>query len=263
MTIIQQSQKGYIDKVISCIENGKPLLIENLPDDIDAVLEPVVGRLTMRRGQNLVVKIGDNEVDYDRNFRLYLQTKLSNPHYKPEINAQARAGRGCSAAGRAATTAVRRGCRRVRGPAARRADRAVHGADDARQFLRHRAGPRGSAARPGGRARATGPARDGPGARQAAWRVHDHARGPGGQPPDAARQFPGRHSRGHRADREPGGDQAHRGAGRGRVPGEGLHQHATSACRPRRQRFRTTESAPARPSLPFVASPICSRSAGA
>jgi ATP-binding dynein motor region len=44
--------------------------------------------MTMRRGQNLVVKIGDNEVDYDRNFRLYLQTKLANPHYKPEINAQ-------------------------------------------------------------------------------------------------------------------------------------------------------------------------------
>ena len=90
LTIIQQSQKGYIDKVIACLENGRPLLIENLPDDIDAVLDPVVSKATMKRGQNLVVKIGDNEVDYDRNFRLYLQTKLSNPHYKPEINAQAR-----------------------------------------------------------------------------------------------------------------------------------------------------------------------------
>jgi dynein heavy chain, axonemal len=88
LTIIQQSQKGYIDKVINCIENGKPLLLENLPDDIDAVLDSVVGKQTMKRGQNLVIKIGDNEVDYDRNFRLYLQTKLSNPHYKPEINAQ-------------------------------------------------------------------------------------------------------------------------------------------------------------------------------
>jgi ATP-binding dynein motor region len=40
LTIIQQSQKGYIDKVISCIENGKPLLIENLPDDNAAWTEP-------------------------------------------------------------------------------------------------------------------------------------------------------------------------------------------------------------------------------
>ena len=88
LTVIQQSQKGYIDKVIACIENGRPLLLENLPDDIDAVLDSVVGKQTMKRGQNLVIKIGDNEVDYDKNFRLYLQTKLSNPHYKPEINAQ-------------------------------------------------------------------------------------------------------------------------------------------------------------------------------
>lgn len=28
------------------------------------------------------------QVEYDNNFRLYLQTKLSNPHYRPEINAQ-------------------------------------------------------------------------------------------------------------------------------------------------------------------------------
>jgi hypothetical protein len=27
-------------------------------------------------------------VEYDSNFRLYLQTKLANPHYKPEIAAQ-------------------------------------------------------------------------------------------------------------------------------------------------------------------------------
>lgn len=32
--------------------------------------------------------IGETEVEYDPNFRLYLQTKLSNPHYKPEIAAQ-------------------------------------------------------------------------------------------------------------------------------------------------------------------------------
>jgi dynein heavy chain len=32
--------------------------------------------------------LGSQEVPYDKNFRLLLQTKLSNPHYKPEIAAQ-------------------------------------------------------------------------------------------------------------------------------------------------------------------------------
>lgn len=29
--------------------------------------------------------LGDKEVEYDRNFRLYLNTKLSNPAYGPEL----------------------------------------------------------------------------------------------------------------------------------------------------------------------------------
>lgn len=36
----------------------------------------------------MFLKIGEEDVEYDENFRLYLQTKLSNPHYKPEISAQ-------------------------------------------------------------------------------------------------------------------------------------------------------------------------------
>lgn len=35
-----------------------------------------------------VVRIGDEEVEFDPRFRLILQTKLGNPHYKPEIQAQ-------------------------------------------------------------------------------------------------------------------------------------------------------------------------------
>ena len=32
--------------------------------------------------------MGDKEVHYDPRFRLILQTKLANPHYKPEMQAQ-------------------------------------------------------------------------------------------------------------------------------------------------------------------------------
>ena len=69
LKIIQQSQAKYIDTVISCIETGTPLLMENLPEDIDAVLDPVIGKQTIKRGRNLILKIGDAEVEYDQNFR--------------------------------------------------------------------------------------------------------------------------------------------------------------------------------------------------
>jgi hypothetical protein len=53
-----------------------------------AVLDPVLGKSTVKRGKAVIMKIGDAEVEVDPKFRLYLQTKLSNPHYKPEIAAQ-------------------------------------------------------------------------------------------------------------------------------------------------------------------------------
>lgn len=46
----------------------------------------MLGRALIKKGK--VVKIGDKEVDYDPKFRLILQTKLANPHYKPEMQAQ-------------------------------------------------------------------------------------------------------------------------------------------------------------------------------
>ncbi len=63
-------------------------MIENLGESLDAVLEPVLMRAVTRRGRSLVMKLGDKEVEYDPSFKLFLQTKLSNPHYKPEIAAQ-------------------------------------------------------------------------------------------------------------------------------------------------------------------------------
>ena len=52
LKIIQLSKPNYIADVEHCIENGIPLMIENLQDDIDAVLDPVVARQTMKRGRS-------------------------------------------------------------------------------------------------------------------------------------------------------------------------------------------------------------------
>lgn len=32
-----------------------------------------------------MIKIGDNTVEWDRKFRMYITTKLTNPHYPPEL----------------------------------------------------------------------------------------------------------------------------------------------------------------------------------
>lgn len=32
-----------------------------------------------------MIKVGDSDVEFDKNFKLYIQTKTPNPHFLPEI----------------------------------------------------------------------------------------------------------------------------------------------------------------------------------
>lgn len=67
------------------VEQGKPVLIENLENAIDASIAPIYGRQIIKRGRTSIIKMGDKELTLDPKFNLFLHTKLSNPHYPPEI----------------------------------------------------------------------------------------------------------------------------------------------------------------------------------
>lgn len=86
LVIVRPSQKNYLEEIERAIIYGNTVLLENINDSVDAVLDALLSRTLLKRGT--VVKIGDKEVDYNPKFRLILQTKLGNPHYKPEMQAQ-------------------------------------------------------------------------------------------------------------------------------------------------------------------------------
>ena len=83
---LRTDQKGYLDSLERAMGNGDICILENIGEDIDPVLEPIIARNTIKKGR--AIKLGDKECEYNPNFKLILQTKLANPHYKPEIQAQ-------------------------------------------------------------------------------------------------------------------------------------------------------------------------------
>jgi dynein heavy chain len=85
---IQLTQKKWLNVVTSCLAAGSILLIESIPSEIDAILDPVLSRAIINRGKSSFVNIGGEEFDYDKHFKLILQSKLPNPHYRPEVSAQ-------------------------------------------------------------------------------------------------------------------------------------------------------------------------------
>jgi len=68
-----------------CIRMGAPLLMEDIGEQLDPSLEPVLLKAFFENQGRLQIKLGDQDVDYDKNFLFYLTTKLPNPHYFPEV----------------------------------------------------------------------------------------------------------------------------------------------------------------------------------
>lgn len=71
------------------IEHGYSALIENMGDSIDAILMPIIARSFIKKGRNKILKFAGKDLTLDPKFKLFLQTKLSNPHYPPEVQAEA------------------------------------------------------------------------------------------------------------------------------------------------------------------------------
>ncbi|XP_066468990.1 dynein axonemal heavy chain 9 [Tiliqua scincoides] len=86
LRVTRIGQKGYLDMIEQALAAGEVVLIENLEESVDPVLGPLLGRETIKKGR--YIKIGDKECEYNPSFRLILHTKLANPHYQPEMQAQ-------------------------------------------------------------------------------------------------------------------------------------------------------------------------------
>ena len=55
--------KGWLDKVIKSLEEGLPLLLENMKDAIEAIIDNVVARAFVKKGLKLQVYLGDRATD--------------------------------------------------------------------------------------------------------------------------------------------------------------------------------------------------------
>ncbi|KAJ1636012.1 dynein heavy chain [Pavlovales sp. CCMP2436] len=74
MHVIKLAQSSYLRTLENAIQFGKPVLLENVLEELDPALEPLLVKQTFKQGGV-----------YSSDFRFYVTTKLRNPHYMPEL----------------------------------------------------------------------------------------------------------------------------------------------------------------------------------
>jgi dynein heavy chain len=79
------SDGNYLRTLEGAIRIGSPVICEDLGEEVDPALEPVLLKAVVSQGGRQVLRLGETDVDYDENFRFYMTSKLPNPHYLPEL----------------------------------------------------------------------------------------------------------------------------------------------------------------------------------
>ncbi|XP_055696351.1 dynein axonemal heavy chain 10 [Lutzomyia longipalpis] len=84
------SDTNFLRELESAIECGRPIVFEDIDDYVDLIIENVlVKNVIVHEDGHQFVMVGDHRVSFNANFRLYLVTKMSNPHLSSVIFSQA------------------------------------------------------------------------------------------------------------------------------------------------------------------------------
>lgn len=76
---------SYQKAMETAIMTGSTVIIEDVSQELDPGLDSVLTKAIYKEDGLEKINFGDRPIIYDRNFKLYITTKLANPHFLPEI----------------------------------------------------------------------------------------------------------------------------------------------------------------------------------
>ena len=89
LVVTTLNDKNFRNHLEDCMSFGKPMLIENIEEELDPLLDPILEKRIVRKGKSAMIVLSDGkEVDFSDSFSLFCTTRLPNPHYSPELSAK-------------------------------------------------------------------------------------------------------------------------------------------------------------------------------
>ncbi|KAI8825240.1 dynein heavy chain and region D6 of dynein motor-domain-containing protein [Fimicolochytrium jonesii] len=86
LAVIKLSDSDYVRTLENAIQFGTPVLLENIAEEVDSVLEPLLTKQIFKQSGVMCLRLGEAVIEYSPDFRFYITTKLRNPHYLPELS---------------------------------------------------------------------------------------------------------------------------------------------------------------------------------
>lgn len=75
---------GFMKNLETAIRFGLPLLVQDV-EKIDPVLNSVLNKEVQKAGGRVLIRVGDQEIDYSENFVLYMHTRDPNAVFTPDL----------------------------------------------------------------------------------------------------------------------------------------------------------------------------------
>eukprot|EP00744_Colponema_vietnamica_P002494 GILI01003899.1.p1 GENE.GILI01003899.1~~GILI01003899.1.p1 ORF type:complete len:1783 (+),score=399.51 GILI01003899.1:800-5350(+) len=83
--IVRMSDKAYLHQIEQAIQFGRVVLLADIGEALDPALEPLLSRQIFTEDGDSKIQMS-RPINYNHSFRLYISTKMANPHYLPDVS---------------------------------------------------------------------------------------------------------------------------------------------------------------------------------
>mmetsp|Transcript_9665 Transcript_9665/g.9366 ORF Transcript_9665/g.9366 Transcript_9665/m.9366 type:complete len:204 (+) Transcript_9665:955-1566(+) len=83
LDVFKMSDSSLLKYLEIAISFGKWVLIENVGEEMDPALEPILLKQVDKSGN---LRLGEKQIQYSPAFKFFMTTTIPNPHYSPETS---------------------------------------------------------------------------------------------------------------------------------------------------------------------------------
>ena len=69
LDVVKLTDKDFLRSLENAVRFGKPCLLENIGEELEPALEPILLQQTFKQGGSTVIKLGDSVIPYHDDFK--------------------------------------------------------------------------------------------------------------------------------------------------------------------------------------------------